>query len=58
MVLDRSDLELILLVIGRDRLTPREITHRAALRLRITDHLDRPLPDARGSAPSVGVPKE
>ena len=58
MVLDRSDLEFILLVMSRDRLTSREITRRAALRMRMADYLDRPLPCARESEPCVGVPKE
>ena len=58
MVLDRSDLQFILLVMSHEQLTSREITRRAALRMRIADYLARTLPGARESEPCAGVPKE
>ncbi len=58
MILDRSDLEFILVAMSHDRLTTRQTTRRAALRLRLADYLARPAYAARASESCVGVPKE
>lgn len=58
MHLDRSDLEFILRAMSHDRLTTREQTRRAALRMRLADHLSRSPIHARESESCVGVPKE